>query len=80
MKCKKIVVSAICLFFLVGVAFAGTGMCQQTKGNETTTTAPAPQGTPAPGTAAAPAGDKAKAQDSKKDDKKAPAKKSYEGC
>lgn len=78
MNCKKLVVLGLCLFFFVGVAFAGTGMCQQTKGNETTT---APQGTATSGTTAAPAGDKAKAADTKKaDEKKAPAKKTYEGC
>jgi hypothetical protein len=80
MKFKQIVVIGVCLMFLVGVSMVGTGACQQTKGNETTTTTP--QGT-APTTPAAPSDDKAKEKGKDQTDKAAKPgekKRSYEGC
>ena len=82
MKCKQIVVIAVCLLFLVGVSMVGSGACQQTKGNETTTTAPAPQGTTTD-TPATPSDDKAKEKSKEQTDKSAKPgekKRSYEGC
>jgi cytoskeletal protein RodZ len=81
MNCKNIIVIGVCLLFLVGVTMVSTGACQQTKGNETTTTTP-PQGnapstqTPAPGEK-----EKEKGKDQKDTTSKpAEKKRTYEGC
>ncbi len=82
MNCKQIVLIGVCLLFLVGVSMVRTGECQETKGNETTATAPAPQGT-APANPAAPSDDKAKEKEKAQTDtsaKPAEKKRSYEGC